>query len=71
MEGWAKIYSTTQTIQAEMIVFELQNVGIHAVHINKKDSSYPVFGICDVFVPIDVQEQAEEFLESFDLDASH
>lgn len=71
MEGWAKIFSTPNSIQAEMIVFELQNVGIHAVHVNKKDSSYPVFGLCDVFVPTDNQLQAEEFLENFDFDASH
>ena len=54
-----------------MIVFELQTVGIQAVHINKKDSSYPVFGMCDVFVPVDAKLQAEEFLESLDLDTSH
>jgi hypothetical protein len=71
MEGWAKIFSTKNSIQAEMIVFELQTVGIQAVHINKKDSSYPVFGMCDVFVPVDAKLQAEEFLESLDLDTSH
>ncbi|MFN3785118.1 MAG: DUF2007 domain-containing protein [Spirosomataceae bacterium] len=71
MEGWVKIFSTKNSIQAEMLVFELQTIGIQAVHINKKDSSYPVFGLSDVFVPVDAQTQAEEFLENVDLDTSH
>jgi len=50
-KGWEKIFTTSQPFQAEMARQVLEEAGIQAVVINKKDSSYLAFGEAEVYVP--------------------
>lgn len=50
-EQWAKAYQSEQMIRAEIAREILEQNGIAAVIVNKKDSSYPIFGMCEVHVP--------------------
>ncbi len=50
MKGWEKVFDTDKRYQAEIVKDVLMEKGITAVVINKKDSSYLVFGRCEVHV---------------------
>ncbi|MCF0073456.1 DUF2007 domain-containing protein [Dyadobacter sp. CY261] len=50
-ENWAKAYQSGQMIRAEIAREILEQNGIAAVIVNKQDSSYPIFGMCEVHVP--------------------
>ena len=45
-----KIFTTSKPLQAEIIKGLLEGNGIHAVVMNKQDSSYGIFGEAEVFV---------------------
>jgi len=61
-ESWAKAFQSEQMIQAELAREVLDQNGIAAVIVNKKDSSYPVFGVCEVHVPLSDLAQAQTIL---------
>ena len=61
-ESWAKAFQSEQMIQAELAREVLDQSGIAAVIVNKKDSSYPVFGVCEVHVPLSDLAQAQTIL---------
>ena len=48
-DNWVKVYSATQVYLAEITKSVLEDEGIDAVVVNKKDSSY-LFGECEVYV---------------------
>jgi type III secretory pathway lipoprotein EscJ len=49
--GWNLIYTTTNTIEAEMIIALLQQHAIKSVALNKQDSSYQNFGNIGIYCP--------------------
>ncbi|MCE7066430.1 DUF2007 domain-containing protein [Dyadobacter sp. CY326] len=49
-ENWAKAFQSGQIIRAEIAREILEQNGIAAVIIDKKDSNYPVFGAYEVHV---------------------
>lgn len=49
-ESWVKAFQSEQMIKAELAREFLDQNGIAAVIVNKKDSSYPIFGMCEVHV---------------------
>lgn len=49
-KNWEKVYATSFQHRAEIVCEYLQQEGIAAVVVNKKDSSY-LFGKCEVYVP--------------------
>ena len=51
--NWEKIYQTEFNHQAQIVKEFLENHEIHAILLNKKDSSYQL-GACEVYV---LQEQ--------------
>lgn len=63
---WAKVFSTHSIYEAEIIAGNLQSEGIHAVVINKKDSSYG-FGEAEVHVHAEDSERAQQLISSFKL----
>lgn len=65
-ENWAKAYQSTQMIRAEIAREILEQNGIAAVIVNKKDSSYPIFGMCEVHVPASDLSQAQIILNNED-----
>ena len=63
-ENWGKVYNTRQMIRAEIAREILEQNGIAAVIVNKQDSSYPIFGMCEVHVPVSDLAQAQTILEN-------
>lgn len=68
MEGWVKIYSTPNEIEADFIVGLLQSSDIEVQSISKKDSWYKfdVFenSQVEIYVNNDKVEEAKLILES-------
>lgn len=44
-----KIYQTGNPIEAEIIIQMLEENGINAVSMNKRDSSYHAFGVIEIY----------------------
>ena len=63
--GWIKIYSTTQSFEAELIKQNLANHSIDAVILNKRDSTYTTFGELEVYVRESDKEGALTFIKEF------
>ena len=49
--NWIKIYTSTNVIEAEVILAMLHENGIEAVEMNKHDSSYLSFGSIELYCP--------------------
>jgi hypothetical protein len=47
---WKKVYTTQKPIEADIVQGSLENDGIRVVQINKRDSSYTVFGEIELYV---------------------
>jgi hypothetical protein len=65
-ENWVKAYQSSQMIRAEIAREILEQNGIAAVIVNRKDSSYPIFGMCEVHVPASDLPQAQMILSNED-----
>ena len=65
-ENWAKAFQSGQMIQAELARETLDQNGIAAVIVNKQDSSYPIFGMCEVHVPMTDFVRAQTILSNED-----
>ncbi len=63
MNNWVKIFSSSQTIEAEMVKDLLTANGIEASLVNKIDSSYLSFGQADVYCLTDDVLLAKQLLE--------
>ena len=63
-ENWVKVYSSDRMIQAEIIREKLEQNNIAAVIVNKQDSSYPVFGVTEVHVPVSDSLKAQTIVEN-------
>ncbi|MGZ5282943.1 MAG: CPBP family glutamic-type intramembrane protease [Bacteroidia bacterium] len=63
---WAKVFSTHSIYEAEIIAGNLESEGIHAVVVNKKDSSYG-FGEAEVHVHDEDEPRALQLISSFKL----
>ncbi len=66
-QGWRKIYTTTLRQKAEIVKGALENEEIPAVILDKKDSSYQVFGEIELYVNPDHAEEAERIILKRDL----
>lgn len=65
-DNWISIFSTPHTWQAEIAKQILSENGIEAVVINKRDSSYTVFGEVEVFIPKEDAEKSKELLKNIE-----
>jgi sulfur transfer complex TusBCD TusB component (DsrH family) len=63
MNNWVKIFSSSQTIEAEMVKDLLIGNGIQAALVNKIDSSYLSFGQADVYCLANDVILAKQLLE--------
>ena len=66
--NWVKVYTTKDPITAEIIKQGLIENEIAAVLMNKKDSSYQVFGLVDVMVTEKDREAAEAYIKSTEIE---
>jgi hypothetical protein len=51
MESWIKVFEDQNQIRAEIVKGVLEENGISAVVMNKKETVYHVFGTYEVLVP--------------------
>ena len=61
MEGWVRLLTESQSFRAELLKNALEGVGIPAVLLNQKDSSYG-FGELVLLVPEQEVERARSAL---------
>ena len=50
MSSWSKIYESKRPYRAEIVKDILEQKGIKAIILNKKDSAYDIFGQLEVHV---------------------
>jgi hypothetical protein len=62
-KDWKLVYFTGDDYRGAIAKELLEENGIPAVLINRKDSSYTVFGDIEVYVSNDDEEQANKILE--------
>ena len=62
-DGWEKILVTERSSKAEISRMVLENNGLQAVVMNKKDSSY-LLGVFELYVPADQAAIARQILEN-------
>lgn len=65
-DNWILIFSTPQPWQAEMAKQILDENGIEAVVMNRRDSSYTVFGEVEVYVVKEDVERSKELLKNIE-----
>lgn len=64
---WVKVFSTDQSYKAEIAKSLLEDDGIQAVVINKKDTLYKSFGEVELYVKRDYVLQAKKLLSKSEL----
>ena len=64
MQGWFKLYSTRNYLEANIIKGKLEENGIRAVILNRQDSSYLAFGDIEIYVPVHLKDIALHLLNN-------
>lgn len=63
MEGdWIKVFESNESVEVSVAKAKLDEAGIEAVLLDKKDSAYIVIGRTEIYVPKDKAEQAKGLL---------
>ena len=65
-KDWVKLFSTDRPYQAELARQILEENGIQAVVVNKKDSSYLMFGETEVYVNQDEVIKAKQLIKTLE-----
>lgn len=65
MEGWVAVFCCDQIFKAELARQHLENNGITAMVVNKKDSFYVTLGDVEVYVALEDVEMATNLLKDF------
>lgn len=63
LDKWEKILVTEMSSKAEITRMVLENNGIQAVLLNKKDSSY-LLGVFEIYVPVEQAAIARQVLDN-------
>ncbi len=66
-DNWISILSTPQPWQAEIAKQILGENGIEAVIMNRRDSSYTVFGEVEVYVAMADAERSKELIKNIEI----
>ena len=64
MQGWFKLYSTKNYLEANMIKGLLEENNIKTIILNMQDSSYLVFGEIELYVPVLFKDIAQHVLNN-------
>jgi hypothetical protein len=64
MQGWYKLYSTKNYVEANIIKGLLEENNITVALLNMQDSSYLVFGEIELYVPAHFKELALRLLNN-------
>lgn len=63
---WVKVFETSNPIEAKIILDMLQENEIYAVELNKRDSSYTVFGLVEIYCKPDQLLTAKHLIAQLD-----
>lgn len=61
VEGWIKIYTSSEEYQAALIVELLKNNGLHPVLLDRKDDEFRI-GEAEVYVAPEEAQQAKRII---------
>lgn len=61
--SWVTVYTTNQVYQSELVSAILEGEGIIVCDLNKRDSSYNTFGLIEVKVPKEHEEESIRILK--------
>lgn len=64
MQSWIKVFENQNQIRAEIVKGVLEENGISAVVMNKKETVYHVFGTYEVLVPNENVLDAMKLIEN-------
>jgi len=64
MQGWFKLYSTKNYLEANIIKGKLEENNIKTMMLNKQDSSYVVMGEIELYVPEHLKDIALQLLNN-------
>jgi hypothetical protein len=64
MQDWKKVFSSSQLAASSMVMGILNENEIPAKTLNKQDSSYVFLGEVEVYVPLDMYEQAQVLISA-------
>ena len=67
-KDWKKIHITRDKFEADILRGLLEDAGISAVILNKRDSSITAFGEIELYVHEDNEEAARQILKEKDLE---
>lgn len=67
MKDWIKIFSSGQLATASMIAGVLNENGIPAKMLDRKDSSYVFLGEVEIYIPAEFVSVATEIVNSLEL----
>ena len=67
-EDWTKIHSTRNKFEADILKGMLEDKGIKTVLLNKKDSSYNLFGDIELYTHINYAEKALAIINETNLE---
>lgn len=60
--NWVKVFTTTNTIESQIVLAKLRENGIDAVEMNKRDSSLQAFGNIEILVKSDDETEAKNII---------
>lgn len=69
-KGWTKIFISKDSNIINLIVSVLEKDEISAVSINKRDSSYTVFGHIEIYVQDNNIEQSKKIINIYNKEKS-
>jgi len=64
MEGWKKLLSKNDRLEANVLEAALEEAGIETQLVDKVDSAYNTFGEVEIFVRTENYEKAMEYIQS-------
>jgi hypothetical protein len=63
MNQWTKIFATKSLAEASIVEGMLLENQIPVQQLNKQDSSYPVLGEAEIYVPVHLKETALQLIQ--------
>ncbi|HLD54038.1 MAG TPA: DUF2007 domain-containing protein [Sediminibacterium sp.] len=63
MNQWTKIFATKSLAEASIVEGMLLENQIPVQQLNKQDSSYPVLGEAEIYVPVHLKDTALQLIQ--------
>lgn len=63
MNQWTKVFTTKSLAEASIVYGMLSENQIPVQQLNKQDSSYPVFGEIEIYVPFHLKETCLQLIQ--------